>query len=98
MKWLIRKADFLGIKPILNINKQSRSKNLFSGGISIITCVVITALTIYFLINLISRSESSMVFNSLPSFDLNQNISDFPYLIGLVASTNGKYFGDDFLP
>ena len=96
MRWLITQADFLGFKPNLKINQESRSKSLFSGVISIITCIVILALTIYFLIQLLTRTDSTMVFNTLPSFEDSRNISDFPYMIGLYSALNAKSLGDEY--
>lgn len=96
MRWLITKADFLGIKPSIKINQESRSKNLFSGGLSIITCLLIVSLTLYFLIQLIQRTESTMVYNSLPTLQSNQNLSDLPYMVGLFAASTGKLIGDEY--
>ena len=77
MRWLKTKADFLRIKPILKINQESRSKSFFSGKVSVIKCGVVMSLAVYFLINLFSRTYSSLLLNTITTLDLSRNISNY---------------------
>ncbi len=91
-----KKADFLGVKPILKINDESRSKSFFSGLISVLTSGILISLSIYFLIQLLSRTDSNLFLNTIPTLDVDRNISTLLYMMGVYTGSNATILGDEY--
>jgi len=93
MKKLILLTDFLGTAPNFKINSQSRYQTLFGGIISILTYMLILVAGGYFTDQLFNNKTKTITYNIVPSLNVIQNISNFPYMI--MLQNNFFYPFDD---
>jgi hypothetical protein len=94
MKDFILLFDFLSPIPNLKINKNDRLKNNISSLASLLAIAMIISVSGYLCLQMFIRADSNIIYNSLPNKDQIQNISQFPYMIG-VFSNLGKPISDD---
>jgi hypothetical protein len=94
MKDFIKYFDFLSLKPSMKINKEDRLKSFPFGLLSLLAYLVAFALGIYFINQLLSRSDSAVTTSEIPDLSQNINLSQFPYTISL-RSNLGRPVPDD---
>jgi hypothetical protein len=94
MKDFIKYFDFLSMKPNMKINKEERLKSFPFGFMSLLAYLIVVGLGIYFVNQLLSRSESTITSNDIPDMSQKINLSDLPYTIAL-RSNLGTPLSDD---
>jgi hypothetical protein len=84
---LIQQFDFISDKPELYINSNNRFKTNYGGLLGLISIGLIMAAAISFTIELLSLSQSKVVYNQIPSDLTSFNYSSMPWAVMLQDST-----------
>jgi hypothetical protein len=84
MKVILSSLDFISPVPSFKINKKNRLKNILSGVFSLIAFLLILSITIFLAHQMFTRSNSTVILNSIPDQFQKQNLSNFPFMIGLI--------------
>ena len=80
---MMKSIDFLSEKPELYINGNTRFQTASGGILSVMTCLLIVAAALNFTVELLSYKNSSIIYNQIPSEEVNLDLSKFPFIIML---------------
>jgi hypothetical protein len=82
---VLKFLDLFNIEPTLYLFQESRFKNPFGGVSTIVTLIFIVSFSIYFLIDMLSRRNMSILSNSLIHKTPLINLTTFPLSFGLYT-------------
>jgi hypothetical protein len=94
MPKFLKNIDILSSKPELYINNSLRFKTNAGGILSLVTLCLILAAAMNFTIELLSKKNSTIVYNQTPSEDVSLNITDNPFII-MLQDQNFKPLRDE---
>jgi hypothetical protein len=94
MKDIFSSLDFISPQPSFKIKKGNRLKNALSGIFSLIAFLLILSITIYSIHQMFTRSTSTVILNTIPDSHQKQNLSELPFMIGLINNL-GQIIQDD---
>jgi hypothetical protein len=91
MKRIITYFDFLGKAPEFYINRNKRENNFFGGILSLVTITCILGVIFQFGMQFLKKTQSTIMFNSLPTKNVALNYSNMPWMI-ILSDVNFNPF------
>jgi hypothetical protein len=90
---LFKTIDFLGKEPQFYVFQQTRYKTLFGGLISLLAAMAIMSLSIYFIVNALTRKQVNVISSETQEFNRDIPLSSIPILI-FPANLKGIVYPD----
>jgi hypothetical protein len=87
IKDILLKFDFISEKPELYINSNTRFKTIYGGLLGLLTMLLVLSAGMNFTYELLSLSQSKIVYNQVPSDIASFNYSSMPWAVMLQDST-----------
>jgi hypothetical protein len=88
---VLKAIDFLGQEPQTYVFKMSRYKTYTGGIFSLITLTVIIAFSMYFSIEVFSRTQFNLITGQSSDFNKQIDLNDVPFLFLLASNTGVTY-------
>lgn len=94
--WIIDTFDFYGYEAKINIFGKKSYKTIWGGIFGILTLISIATISMFFIVELLSRKSLSLIFNKNTNIATNISIANDPLFV-YVIDNNGIIHNDDRL-